>query len=332
MPLHNYGVLRGRVVDHKLASASSPHFQLHAVAGETHYRVAVNVASKQRPSELEYLVDSDFHHPVLESLGALAAGFAELERKPGGAALDYIRGNLFDRTLLRKLPYDVPGPDNDLNEKLALYVRRAIADPAATVFAFGERWGPDKGQADPEFGFTPGLGVHDIHMNQANLAGFVDDDGVYQDGALLLHFPAAEQWVAIFLKFQSQTWHTDDTTGHQIGVGAGAGEVAADGRVRIVAALVDAADTPRSGVVTLLNTTAEPIALAGWRLADRDKQALALSGEIAAGAALRVALTPAVTLPDGGGVITLLDGAGLKVDGVAYTRAQLAGPGTTIVF
>jgi hypothetical protein len=39
-----------------------------------------------------------------------------------------------------------------------------------------------------------------------------------------------------------------------------------------------------------------------------------------------------VTLPNGGGVITLLDGAGLKVDGVAYTRAQLGGPGTTIVF
>jgi len=59
---------------------------------------------------------------------------------------------------------------------------------------------------------------------------------------------------------------------------------------------------------------------------------LALSGEIAAGATLRVALTPAVALPNGGGVVTLLDGAGLKVDGVAYTRAQLRGPGTTIVF
>lgn len=205
-------------------------------------------------------------------------------------------------------------------------MRRAIADPGATVFAFGEQWGPDAGPPDPEFGFEPGRGVHDIHMNQANVSGFVADDGVYQDGALLLQFPAAEQWVAIFLKFQSQTWHTDDTTGHQLGA------VAADGRVRIIAALVDAADTLESEFVTLLNTTAAPIELAGWKLADRDKHALALSGEIAAGAALRVALTRAVTLPNGGGVITLLDGAGLKVDGVAYTRAQLGGPGTTIVF
>jgi uncharacterized protein YukJ len=167
MPLRNYGVLRGRVVDHELASAANPHFQLHAVAGETHYRVAVNVESKQQPSELEYLVDSDFRHPILDALAPLADGFSELERKPGGAALDFIRANLFDRSLLRELPFDVPGPDNDLNEKLALYVRRAIADPAATAFAFGERWGPDAGKADPEFGFTPGLGVHDIHMNQA---------------------------------------------------------------------------------------------------------------------------------------------------------------------
>lgn len=328
MPLRNYGVLRGRVADHKLASAANPHFQLHAVADETHYRFAVNVESKQQPSELEYLVDSDFRHPILETLGALTGGFTQLERKPGGAALDFIRGNLFDRTLLRKLPFDVPGPDNDLNETLALYVRRAIADPAATVFAFGEQWGPDAGQPDPEFGFKPGRGVHDIHMNQANVGGFVADDGVYQDGALLLHFPAAEQWVAIFLKFQSQTWHTDDATGHQIVGEAGV----ADGRVRILAALVDAADTPESEFVTLLNTTAATIALAGWKLSDRDKHPLALSGEIVAGAALRVALAPNVTLPNGGGVITLLDGAGLKVDGVAYTRQQLAGPGTTIVF
>jgi len=330
MPLKNYGVLRGSVIDHRLASGANAHFQLHVVDEATHYRIAVNVESKLQPSELEYLIDSNFRHPVLDAVAALPAGWSSLERKPDGAALDFIRGNLFNRDDMRELPFDVPGPDNDLNEKLAHYVRRAIADEDATVFAFGERWGPEQGKADKIFGFAPGNGVHDIHMNQANVGQFVGDDGVYQDGALLLHFPSPEQWVAVFLKFQSQTWHTDDTTGHQITDGVAGG--VPDGTVRIVAALVNAVQSPETEFVTLLNTTADAIDLAGWTLADRDKRTMALGGAVAAGEALRVQLTPQVVLPNRGGVITLLDSAGLKVDGVAYTGEQAAEPGRTIAF
>jgi uncharacterized protein YukJ len=329
MPLRNYGVLRARVIDHRTAANVDEHFQLHLVADDTHHRIAVNIASKLAPSELEFLLDSDFRHPILDELAALAPGWHPLESKPGSVALDFIRANLFDRSLLRVLPVNVPGPDNDLNEKLAHYVRRAIADVDASAYAFGERWGPELGVPDKIFGFEPGSGVHDIHMNQANVGQFVGDDGVWQDGALLLHFPAQAQWVAIFLKFQSQTWHTDDTTGHAIGDGQTA---APDGIVRIVAALANAMQTPEAEFVTLLNTTAASIDLAGWKLVDRDRHAMALDATIGAGEALRVALTPQVVLPNGGGALTLLDGAGLKVDGVAYTGAQAAEPGRTIVF
>jgi uncharacterized protein YukJ len=217
VPLKTYGVLRGRLIDHRPASGSDEHFELHVVAGTTHYRVAVNVQSKLPPSELEYVIDASFRHPVLDAVSALPVGWNALERRPGGAALDYIRADLFDRDDLRTLPVDVPGPDNDLDDKLTTSVLRAIADEAATVFAFGERWPTEDGVPDPIFGFEPGNGVHDVHMNQANVGSFVADDGVHQDGALLLRFQdPAEQWVAIFLKFQSQTWRTDDTTGHVV--------------------------------------------------------------------------------------------------------------------
>ena len=33
---------------------------------------------------------------------------------------------------------------------------------------------------------------------------------------MLLHFPGESRWVGIFLAFQSQAWHTDDSTGHAI--------------------------------------------------------------------------------------------------------------------
>src|SRR6185503_559346 len=92
--------------------------------------------------------------------------------------------------------------------------------------AFGERWGPEAQKKDKYFGFLPGNGIHDIHMNQGNVGQFTSDDGVWQDGALMIHVPATlaadgstlspEQWVAVFLAFQSQAWHTDDVTGHTI--------------------------------------------------------------------------------------------------------------------
>ena len=328
MPLRNYGVLRGSVLDHRPAADPDAHLHVHVVdAARVHWRIAVNVRSKLEPSVLEYVIDSDLRHPILAQAAGLPSGWSPLARKPGGAALDYIRGSLFDREALRRLPFDLPGPDNDLNEKLAHYLRRATADRRATLFAFGERW-KTQPAADPVFGFKPAKGVHDIHMNQANDARFADDDGVYQDGALLLHFPSPEQWVAIFLKFQSQTWHSDDVTGRRIERPPGP----PDGSVRIVAALVAAGSSRQTPSVTLLNTTAAAIALAGWQLADGDGHTQQLTGTIAAGATLRVRLAPPVTLPDGGGTLSLLDAGGLKVDGAAYTPAQAEEPGRTIVF
>ena len=96
------------------------------------------------------------------------------------------------------------------------HITRAIGDPSADIYAFGQRWGPEDGVPDKVFGFAPGNGVHDIHMNQGNDPAFARDDGVWQDGGLLVHFPAVSRWVAIFLAFQSQAWHTDDATGHAI--------------------------------------------------------------------------------------------------------------------
>ena len=76
-----------------------------------------------------------------------------------------------------------PGPDNDLNEKLDAYVQRAMADELAMVYAFGEPWGAERTRPMIIFGFLPGNGIHDIHMNQGNPRGrFFSDNGPWQDG------------------------------------------------------------------------------------------------------------------------------------------------------
>ena len=255
MALRSYGVLQGRVVGRRRedASDSSPHFQMHVVdeAG-TDYRIAVNVLSQQAPSELLYLAVDDFRHPITALLPA-EGGWTPLPSRPGAANLDFIRGNLFDPKLMRPLPPDVSGPDNDLADSLDHYTARAMADDQATFYAFGERWGPEGNVPDKIFGFRPGNGVHDIHMNQGNSGRFREDDGVWQDGGLLFRFPGEDRWVAIFLAFQSQAWHTDDTTGHAIDAPTEVG----DQPLRIVAALVNpVGPSPEQESVTLLNAVA----------------------------------------------------------------------------
>ena len=329
MPLKNYGVLKGRPVDRRLGSGQNPHYQVKVVDATTDYRIAVNVASQLAPSEVEYLIESHFAHPFLPQIEALSAGWHALKPKPGGPALDFIRTNLFDPRKLVPLPINVPGADNDLNEKIDHYVQRALSDEDATIYAFGERWGPEAGLKDKIFGFAPGNGVHDIHMNQANVGQFVKDDGVYQDGALLLHFPAQKQWVGVFLKFQSQTWHSDDVTGHQTKPPVGGPP---DGEVRIIAALVNPVQSPEVETVTLLNVTPQAIDLSGWRLLDRDKNVMKLSGTLGAGETLRITLKLPVVLPNKGGLITLLNAQGLRVDGVSYTSAMASLPGFSVKF
>ena len=257
-------------------------------------------------------------------------------------ALDFIRGNLFDPQHMRLLPHTLPGADNDLNEKVDAVIERAISDEGATIYAFGERWGPEPATKDKIFGFLPGNGVHDIHMNQGNHPRFEDQDGVWQDGGLLVHLPEeggpAGRWIGIFLAFQSQAWHTDDTTGHALTGGGipdvgGEGTVTFEGQVAIVAALVNPeGPAPEHETVTLLNASPRDLDLAGWSIADRNKKRHALALTLDAGATVAVALPPTVQLGNQGGIITLLDSAGLKVDGVAYTRDQARREGWTIVF
>ena len=345
MSLKEYGVLKGRAIARRLGSGSSPHYQIHIVDEVgTNYRIAINVKSQLAPSELMYHIKQQLVHPITNSIAALPSGFSRLASTPSSGALDFIRGNLFQPGLMTPLPHDLPGPDNDLNEKLDQIVQRAMADEEAQIYAFGERWGPENNKADKYFGFVPGNGIHDIHMNQGNVGRFVADDGVWQDGGLLLHFPLQQQWTAVFLKFQSQSWHTDDATGHTIGSGGGGGNVnpdpivpqptesLPDGLVRIVAAMVNSKQSPEKEWVHLLNTSDRVISLDGWHLADKQKMKMPLSGKLDPSATLRVDISPPVALSNKGGIITLLNQHGLKVHGVSYTKQQANQPGWTIVF
>ncbi len=347
MPIQRYGALKGRPVGYRLGAGSSPHFSVHIVDDTTDYRIAINVKSKLHPSELLYLIDDQFTHPYTEIWKGLATGFTQLDRNPTSGALDYIRSNLFDRSRLVALPHSIAGPDNDLNEKIQNQIVRAINVPEATLYAFGERWGPEPGKKDKHFGFLPGNGIHDIHMNQGNVGQFTSADGVWQDGALFIHFPAirdgntviaSEQWIGVILAFQSQSWHTDDSTGHSIRgepdpviVDEGSSQLGSD--LRIVAALVNPEGQDQGfEAVTLINTSTRSIDLKGWRILDKMKRAFEIPPHtIAPGETHRVKLDgESAQLGNNGGLITLITPEGLKAHGVSYTKS--GDQGKSIVF
>jgi uncharacterized protein YukJ len=325
MPIDNYGVLVGSAQDRRREPGqSTPHYQILVRAAGADHRIAVNVESSQDPAALLYAVYEDFKHPILATLEQMPEGWHPIPSAPGGVALDYIRANVVNRSDMRLLPADAPGEGNDLADLLDAHVLRAIGDPSARLFAFGEPWGPEDGTPDGTFGFTPGQGVHDIHMNQGNQGQFTEADGVWQDGALLLWFPAAQRWVAVFLAFQGQDWHTDDVTGH------GLNQVV-DPTIQVVAALVRPRPAePES--VTLINASPDEVDLTGWSLADRAKNRHSLPGvRIAAGETLRVPVAAPFALGNSGGIITVLNPAGLKVHGVSYSGAAAARRGWTVV-
>jgi uncharacterized protein YukJ len=209
MPLSNYGVLKGTVVGH-LRDADDDHYQILLRAGSTLHRVAVNVKSKapKSPATLLFSSKTSLPAPFTRALLALPAGFRKLPSRAGGLALDYQRSGIVNTAAMKPVPPDVPGADNDLKDLVEAAVIRALKAPGALLHALGARWGPEKTRPDQYFRFSPGSGIHDIHLNQGNAAPYSRDNGTWQDGALVFAYPG-DKWRAFFFAFQSQRLPTD---------------------------------------------------------------------------------------------------------------------------
>jgi uncharacterized protein YukJ len=333
MAIERYSVLRGTVLDSKPGRGGDNHYQILVGVGDDRYRVAINVQSDQSPHEVLYYIDEDFHHPLLDRLARLPEGMRGLESAPGGVALDYVRGNLFDVAKLKPLAKDVDGPDNDLNEIIDSSVAHAReAAAGASLFAVGAAWGPEADKPDRYFGFRPGAGIHDIHMNQGSVGPHSGDNGVWQDGGLFVHVHTPDRWIAVFLAFQSQRFHSDDRFGEALMPPRWSLPRELTG-VRILAATPDVGQTG-GGTVLLMNTSDLPVSLEGCALVDELERRQPLrKATLRAGQvhAVRLSGRAAQLTPKRGGLLTLVDERGMKVHGVAYTR-RTKQAGWSIVF
>jgi uncharacterized protein YukJ len=334
MPLQSYAVLKCRVLEGQEGQNDSPHYQIHGVdPNNTHYRIAVNIHSQAMPSDLLYYCNERFEHPIIQKMLALEDGLTPLTAGSNSMALDYIRGNLFDNRQMQILPAELPGADNDLNEKISKYVQWALSMNDALIYVFGASWGPEE-QADPYFDFEPSRGIHDIHMNQGNSGKWTDDNGPWQDGGLFFHFPAIDRWVAIFLAFQSQSFVTAEETGAP--AESDVPEPQSD-TVRIITAMLNPSNKGREAV-TLINTTNHKIDITDWVITDSLNFKRMLYGEIRPGEFLTIPLMSKNAGSHGhefakeGGIISLLDPNGLKIHGVSYMEKDYQKEDFTLTF
>ena len=217
MPI-KYGVLKGTATGH-LRDADDDHYQILVKAGTAMFSIAVNVHSQLNPPDLLFQQLDALPQAITKDLQALEPGFKKLQSQPGGLAFDFVRDGLLDLKKFRVVPGDVPGAKNDLKDHVEDAVARAIATEGSVIYAFGERWGPEKDRKDKYFKFLPGNGVHDIHMNQGSAGRFAATNGIFQDGCLVFEYPAraGEEYLAFFMVFQSQTFDTD-AKGNPVGL------------------------------------------------------------------------------------------------------------------
>jgi len=218
MPIANYSVLAGKPTSGKVVSGASAHYQITMQATGGPFTVAVNIQSVDG-SEVLYAIVEDFTPPDLTALTALPMGMTALKSEAGGLALDYVRSTVggapmitkAQMTLLPKQGAQAKGLSAEaeaiqrakaraLENAVVTLLNMTIADKDGVIYAFGSAFA-DKGKVD---------GIHDIHMNQGNPANnHGGDNGVWQDGALLIHLPSKGTWTAVFIAFQTESWSTD---------------------------------------------------------------------------------------------------------------------------
>ena len=208
-----YGILRGkpaRILHHQ-PDDPAPHMEVLIDTPSGPFRLAVNVRSDDQ-TNLCFHTEKNFKHAILDNLPGLPQGLTRPAREDRQLRLDYVRGALFDSGAMRTADKSSIGDPDALDTLLSAALMDVTNTEGAELFAFGNPWGPEPDKLDKYFGFLPGRGIHDIHMNQGSPVPHDRDDGVWQDGGLILRFPDGGA-TAFFFAFQSQSWTTDEVTG-----------------------------------------------------------------------------------------------------------------------
>ncbi|MGI4853976.1 MAG: YukJ family protein [Janthinobacterium lividum] len=220
MPIQSYSLLKGTPTAGKVVSGASAHYQITVQATGGPFTVAVNIQSVDG-SEVLYAIKPNFTPPM--PLTAVPSGIEKLASRPGSLALDFVREMIAGKPMIQRsemalLPIaqntahfvaEVEKHDrlheqkqHALSNAVVALLNQAMSEHGSLVYAFGSAFA-DSGVTD---------GIHDIHMNQGNaLNNHGGDNGIWQDGALFIYLPKEKSYTAVFIAFQNESWHTDNS-------------------------------------------------------------------------------------------------------------------------
>ena len=336
MPLAGYGVLKARPLkirpfEPELNGNGKPeaHLQILVEANSQKYRIAIDVYSQAEPPELRYAIFNNFQNPGFTGILLKLKQGITLKEEGLNPVLDYQRDHLFDFHDM-KTAHVIGRGINELADYLDLYIEKAIGTKDAMIYAFGQTWGPEE-KKDQYFDFTPGQGIHDIHMNQGNAGKWEKENGTGQDGGFFIHIPNEKEgrWIAVFLAFQSQSFYTDESGNPKKNP-----ELPADLSVAIAAALLNPCRNDGPPAVSLINRSKVEVDLTGRYLSnDGGKTGVSLEGQtIPPGDILKVKADFSHPLSDNGGIIGLYTEGAKKLHEVSYGIDDYALAGCTKVF
>lgn len=195
MPVSKYGVCKGYIRSWNLPdNGSHAELQLEAL-GRPIIIAAVNVVSQSSESELVYWLDRRYSQSQLSTqLSDLDHG-VHADSRDQVPALDLLRGCSvkFDEAIV--VPHYCEGESHGILDELTKVVSDAIAN-RAIIYVFGY------------FG-DGNRYLYNIHMNQGSSGYFQHENGIFQDGGILIEFLDGH-WEAIFIAFASQALVTDE--------------------------------------------------------------------------------------------------------------------------
>ena len=199
--------LTGKTLHH--AHQRETQYHLHcdlALAGGATWDCAINVGTDDADDLLQYRLVYDFHHAdTIATLTGLPPGATPIDAK-GAPALDYLRSTILNETGAWRVSDVMDGSTEAEPVKSVMRLLQNAQTAGGEVFIFGRFYeGGD-------------LGIHDTHMNQGSTGAFLnipqnagkDVNAIWQDGALFVHLPQDDRWVAYFAAFENQRTPTDD--------------------------------------------------------------------------------------------------------------------------
>lgn len=200
----SYGVLIGRIkgIEPDIAEEKTPHYGLVVETGDSEsYDVAINCQSTDENNpRVSYYADENCKNEITNILKTMDFGFHEINYSKNinpDIAIDYIRNMSLNKDQMKALPYDIKG-NNDLKGFFDKKFKKALNNESINIYVFGTYYN------------SYGQGVHNLHMNQGNRDKHYDENCIYHDGCFFIYLIEEDRWIACFLAFENQSWHTDE--------------------------------------------------------------------------------------------------------------------------